>query len=112
MTHPMNSLRRHIAYFLSTLFLGVASLSAQQAVSQPDDRKIEAIEAGPSVRVEGTTIEFSGDNSQSTKFEVFSITGQLVRTLVVPADRVARVELPRGCYIIKCAGWTKRVMLK
>lgn len=107
----MKAIKKHIFSFAIIALLGSPILSAQ-TFNRQDSRRIEQTESiRPNVKVLGTVIEFYGDNSGSVKFEVFSITGQLVRTIVVK-DQPMRIELQRGCYIIKCSSWTKRVMLK
>ena len=111
----MKSLHNAITTFIVAIFIAGFSVSAQQVANvQRDNTRLEASEtvSGPAVAVEGRVIEFTGDSSSTVKFEVFSITGQLVRTLMVGKDQTVRIELQRGCYIIKCSSWTKRVMLK
>lgn len=39
--------------------------------------------------------------SEPTVFSVYSITGQLLRTLRVPAEGHTSVEFPKGFYIVK-----------
>ena len=65
----------------------------------------------PLVKVSGTVIELRSPNQEAVKFQIFSITGQLIKTLTVKGLPV-KVELPKGFYIVKCDNWTKRVMLK
>lgn len=67
--------------------------------------------SGPGLRVTGSSLDLMCGDSVNVKFEIFSITGQLVKAVTV-ASGTARVELPKGFYIVKCENWTRRVMLK
>ncbi len=44
-------------------------------------------------------------------FEIYSITGQKVKSLAVE-DSTVKVELPKGCYIVRTSGWSKKVVVK
>lgn len=44
-------------------------------------------------------------------FEIYSITGQRVKSTVVENSSV-KVELPKGCYIVRCSEWSKKVVVK
>lgn len=71
----------------------------------------KVVEHGPSVSVEKGFVELTAPEGDTVKFEIFSITGQLVKSVTVKGSTV-KVDLPKGFYIIKCDCWTKRVMLK
>ena len=100
-----------VAVLLSFAFASVAS--AQNA--RPNDQPRAAFEVvGPNVKVSGSVLEFdvAADRpNEIVRFEIFSITGQLVKAVNVGSTPV-KVELPKGFYIIKCENWTRRVMLK
>lgn len=110
----MKQIGKKMTAMMLLLLTASPGLFAQQPTQdKPSESKISEVKdaIGPYVKVSGTSIVFYGENGYETKFEVFSITGQLVRTLVVK-DMPQHIELQRGCYIIKCSSWTKRVMLK
>ncbi len=67
--------------------------------------------AAPSVTIDGVVIEMRNPYPEPVKFQIFSITGQLIKAVIVKTAPV-RLELPKGFYIVKCDNWTKRVMLK
>lgn len=46
------------------------------------------------------------------RFMVYSITGQMVKALDVAPGESLRLELPEGYYIVKTAGWSKRLVVK
>lgn len=64
----------------------------------------------PSVSSAGNVIELRSNGSGTVRFEIFSITGQLIKSVNVKS--VSRIELPKGFYIVKCDAWTKRVVVK
>lgn len=72
--------------------------------------KVSIEKSGASISISGRVIEFSTDAVM--RFEVYSITGQLVKTVTVTPTSPVRVELAKGFYIVKCESWTRRVMLK
>lgn len=91
----------------------VVSPIAVCAVDSHPVNEGRTIEAQPSVRVnpEGDVIELFNPTTEPVKFEIFSITGQLIKSVVVKSVP-QKVELPKGFYIVKCDNWTKRIMLK
>lgn len=48
---------------------------------------------------------------ERTGFEVYSITGQRVKSVTVE-NATVKVDLPKGCYIVRCAQWSKKVIVK
>ena len=46
-----------------------------------------------------------------TRFEVYSITGQQIKTVTISGESVT-IELPKGCYIVRCPQWSKKVVVK
>lgn len=49
--------------------------------------------------------------SSRTQFDIYTITGQCVKSVTVE-DGSAKAELPKGCYIVRCAKWSKKVVVK
>lgn len=99
---------------LFTTLLMIGALTAQVAICAPAQslpREEVQLAASPSVSIDGAVIEMRNPYSEPVKFQIFSITGQLIKSVVVKAVPV-RIELPKGFYIVKCDNWTKRVMLK
>lgn len=47
----------------------------------------------------------------NVNFEIYSITGQRVKSVTVE-NSTAKVELPKGCYIVRCTDWSKKVIVK
>ncbi|MDE6489354.1 MAG: T9SS type A sorting domain-containing protein, partial [Paramuribaculum sp.] len=74
---------------------------------QPSSVQIDAPRI--SVSQNSVTITTSTDNATQT-FEVYSMTGQLVKRITT-TDRSATFELPRGCYIVRCGRWSKKIII-
>lgn len=49
--------------------------------------------------------------ADQTRFEVYSITGQQIKTVTISGES-ATIELPQGCYIVRCPQWSKKVVVK
>lgn len=102
-------MKRLIIYLI--LISAAAALPMPVVASEQKPQVDERMQEQPMVKVSGTVIELRSPNQEAVKFQIFSITGQLIKTLTVKAMPV-KVELPKGFYIVKCDNWTKRVMLK
>ena len=78
--------------------------------------------ASPASRAESTTaasvtagqghiVCVAGSNDAT--FGIYSITGQLLRTVRVSAGNRTTIDLPRGFYIVKCGTqWSRKVVVK
>lgn len=98
-------------FSIAILFLAAISFSGQWcAYARPavENRLTDHI---PAVSVDKGYVELTAPDGEAVKFEIFSITGQLVKSITVKSSTV-KVDLPKGFYIIKCETWTKRVMIK
>ena len=59
----------------------------------------------------GTITMVAGDSDVS--FSIFSITGQLIKSVRVNAGTRVTIDVARGFYIVKCAGrWSRKVVVK
>ena len=58
----------------------------------------------------GLKIEVVSDATNES-FTIYSITGQVVKSFTLNAG-VEMVDLPQGCYIIKCSQWSKKVVVR
>ena len=57
------------------------------------------------------TIDNYGNDKELT-FSVYSITGQIVKSLSVSSGASATINLPKGFYIVKCEYWSRKVVVK
>lgn len=49
--------------------------------------------------------------TETTRFEVYSITGQQIKVVTV-GNESQTIELPNGCYIVRTPQWSKKVIVK
>lgn len=106
---PDNSMKRFIS--AAILLLATASFTGQWQAGARPATESRVSEQTPSVSVEKGFVELTSPDGEAVKFEIFSITGQLIKSVTVKGSTV-KIDLPKGFYIIKCESWTKRVMLK
>lgn len=50
-------------------------------------------------------------DSGEFNFRIYSITGQVVKTLKL-SEGSELIELPQGCYIVKCEAWSKKIIIR
>ncbi|WP_295730980.1 hypothetical protein [uncultured Muribaculum sp.] len=93
-----------------TLVTGLAFGSIVTVAQSNDIEQISAIAHTPSARPVSGGIELTTPGDAPCCFYIYSITGQMVKSAEISGSAV--VELPRGCYIIKCAKWSKKVVVK
>lgn len=102
--------KRHIIMLICAAVFSMAVFPLLAA----DVKSVQEItvtdKVGPTFSINGASVEFTTDIT--TKVEIFSITGQLVKSLTVNPGTTLRIELPKGFFIIKCEYWAKRVMVK
>lgn len=101
---------RHI--FIS---MGLLSLTAPMAMATAEKGVASEVvsQQGTTVRVNQGHIELSALDQAAT-FSLYSITGQLVKSVTVAAGGVMTLDLPKGVYIVRCSEgqWVKRVMVR
>lgn len=92
------------------LSLSVGFSAWGNPVASPDVERVSS--AGPTVQGGVGRIYFTAGNQEVT-FRVYSITGQLLRTVKVSADGKASVELPKGFYVVRLSGQgSRKVVVK
>lgn len=82
--------------------VGIAAASPRHELSQSADAPKLAAAQGCIIITAGT------DNSAN--FDIYSITGQLVKRVHLTEGQI-QIELPRGCYIVKCERWSKKIVV-
>ena len=76
------------------------------------DQRIEAVSPSHTATGEQGHIHFAAGPTEAV-FSVYSITGQLMKVVRVPAGTHATLELPRGFYIVKCNNhWSRKVVVR
>jgi len=91
------------------------ALGGVHALPVPDNflpQKVETATATPVAQGAEGRIVFTAGNSDAT-FNIYSITGQLIKVVRVAAEQRASVEFPKGFYIVKCGNqWSRKVVVR
>ncbi len=74
------------------------------------DDRIEV--AAPSCSVTPVSGGITVAAESETTFDVYSITGQRIKSVTVVGVGAEKVDLPKGCYIVRCSQWSKKVIVK
>lgn len=102
---------RRILYIVVCLL----AVGAASAIPVPDNflpQRVEAAVTGPAAQGGEGKIVFTAGNSDAT-FNVYSITGQLVKVVKVSAEQRVTVDFPKGFYIVKCSNqWSRKVVVR
>ena len=99
------------------LYIAVCLLAmgGMNAIPMPDNytpQRLENVATGPAAQGAAGRIVFTAGNSDAT-FNVYSITGQLVKVVRVAADQRVTVDFPKGFYIVKCSNqWSRKVVVR
>ncbi len=95
--------------------LGLLSLTAPSAMATAEKSVATEVvsQQGTTVRVNQGHIELVAVDQAAT-FSLYSITGQLVKSVSVAAGATMTLDLPKGVYIVRCSEgqWVKRVMVR
>lgn len=90
--------------------LAAGSLSALQATAVERIERTDATQ--PQVKVTDGALELTAPDPDATiRFEIYSITGQLVKAVELRAG-TERLELPQGCYIVRTPGRSQKIVVK
>ena len=91
------------------------ALGGMQAVPVPDNflpQRVETVATGPAAQGAEGRIVFTAGSSDAA-FNVYSITGQLVKVVRVSAEQKVSVEFRKGFYIVKCGNqWSRKVVVR
>ena len=102
---------RRLLYILTILL----TVGAVQAIPVSDNflpQRVETAQTGPTAQGAEGCIVFTAGSSDAT-FNVYSITGQLVKVVRVSADQRTTVDFPKGFYIVKCSNqWSRKVVVR
>lgn len=102
---------RRLLYILTILL----TVGAVQAVPVSDNflpQRVETAATGPTAQGAEGRIVFTAGNNDAT-FNVYSITGQLVKVVRVSAEQRTTVDFPKGFYIVKCnKEWSRKVVVR
>ena len=105
-------MKRLIRNILVVLCMSLLSTVTSAFAADERTHTSERLENVASVVVNTSGISLRVNTEKIERFHIFSITGQLVKAVDVEPGITLNVELPRGCYIIKCSYWSKKVLVK
>lgn len=96
----------HISLLALAAFCGCAPAFASSA--EPPGA---VIEEAATVRPVASGVEIEVPGERDARVEIYAITGQLVRSVRVPAGH-SHIELGAGCYIVRVDGRSTRVIIR
>lgn len=103
----------YMKQYIRTFFVAAASVIAfcggHDAVAAERIETVDSVQAKVTVTESGVELSACGDSAM--RFEIYSITGKLVKTVDVSNEPV-EVLLPNGCYIVRTSLWSKKVVVK
>lgn len=91
----------------SVIFLALAVAQSSASTNMMPEPEIENVV----MKADVGAIELSNASQERIRIYIFSITGQMVKTIEL-TEGTTRVELNKGLYIVKCDKWSKKVMVK
>lgn len=96
------------------ILLVLCSVTATPIVTAaaPVSSRVEAVSNEPQVLGgKGSITLIAGD--EDATFRLYSVTGQLLRTVKVSAQGRVTIDMKKGFYLVKCAGhWSHKVVVK
>ena len=102
---------RRLVYIIICLL----AMGGVQAIPMPDNflpQRVETATTGPAAQGAEGRIVFTAGNNDAT-FNVYSITGQLVKVVRVNAEQRVSVDFPKGFYIVRCSNqWSRKVVVR
>ncbi len=100
-----------VIFLLSTAALLPCATVATLAAASPA-AGIENVGSGASAYGGNGRITLIAGNHDA-QFSIYSVTGQLIKTVRVGADQRLSVDVPKGFYVVKCSGqWSRKVVVK
>lgn len=103
---------------LFTLLLTMCIATAMHAnpvskseVNAPEDTA-ELVVESPMVKSTPNGVVFSVSDDKTYQFGVYSITGQLIKSIKVLPHTSTTITLPKGYYIVRCEKWAKQVVVR
>lgn len=94
-----------------TILLAAICATPLATVSQPIEPPAFEQTDSPVVNVMRGAIEIKTFGIQTYHFHIYSITGQLLKRVALSNGASTIIELPQGCYIVKCEKWSKKVAI-
>lgn len=100
-------------YILTALiFILAAGLQASAADASMRIEQQNVTPEATSVQIVAGRVELSANGSQPVNFAIYAITGQLVKTVIVPPGTSMTVDLPKGIYVVRGDNWAKQIVVR
>lgn len=96
---------------LLLLILTLAAPALRPVVNAAPMHNVELAEQSVKVRVVHGGLELTNNSDQTLHFQIYSITGQMVKSLDLGTGSVT-VDLPQGCYIVKHPKGTQKAVVR
>lgn len=96
-----------LAIAASLAFAMPAMIYAQSA---DDDLTSFVTASAPTMKAVAQGIELTVTDGETHHFYIYSITGQMVKSMDV--NESVTVDLPQGYYIVKCKDWSKKIVVR
>ena len=102
-------------------FLLILSIAAASLMLSPSLMSANTVNAEIAVKHDvsdahacpsGIILEVSHDADAPVRFMIYSITGQMVKSIDAAPGEQVTAELPAGYYIVKTTQWSKRLVVK
>ncbi|MBQ9076719.1 MAG: hypothetical protein IJY31_02620 [Muribaculaceae bacterium] len=104
-------MKRCIAILVVAFITGI-SFGVNASVQPKENQHISSIASSVPVLKSGEGhIELTVPCDEPVTFHIYSITGQLIKTITVVSG-TSSVELRRGYYIVKCEKWSKQAVVR
>ncbi len=112
-------IRRYLTILAFTAIGAFSAYSSGFAESGGDCVQQRALQSSIAASAERATVEtenrtiiihnFHGSNS----FNVYSVTGQLIKSLHLSGEATASIDVPKGFYVVKCnSDWSRKVVVR
>lgn len=101
------------ATYLSGMVLStLIALTPVRAHSYPVEEIVALVpdSGSPGLRTVNGGVELLIPDTDSHQFYIYSITGQMVKSIITNEN--ITVDLPQGCYIVKCREWSKKIIVR
>lgn len=108
-------MKKHLLNILSAVAIVISmagTSAAATAAARIDSSSIAADEPQARIVAGGVELSAPADAADAVRFMVYSITGQVIKTVTVNAGVPVTVELPAGVYIVKCDKWSHRIIVR
>ncbi|MDO4971145.1 MAG: T9SS type A sorting domain-containing protein [Bacteroidales bacterium] len=94
------------------LMIAACGMSGAWAAPEPIPAVAESVANVASVKGGVGSIYFTAGNNDAV-FNIYAITGQLLKSVKVTADNHVSVDMPKGFYIVRYNNqWSRKVVVK